>query len=610
MKYLLITFILFKITFGKILDADIRSSCKEYTIFYPHGIKYSLRFKKYFPIYKCDLLMLYSFLDSTNKEYILDYIDEYPNIIYPLIVLVKKYPNFLKKLLTTDNFPIFLEEAQANQIFFKNILYLLQRISVISSDDFSKIKVIYFAAYQASTGEEAYKNYIQLKNIPYKFLDALIISYLALKKQFPNLKKSDFIRDFINLKYKLSYSEMETLIQYSPIYLISFLYNVKYVDNFAEYQQELIFVYKLLHSKYKEDPRLALYLTFHLSPFLITQHIEFTPTFEKVISDLIETEILETLVIPNNITIPDFCKSRTNYLPLLGEGALKRLLFLAGQEKKIYHQFINEINSEKNRKQKLLSIIALLQIAERYYSYSNSPKWEMVKGILQTSLLKGKMLLRDKVFSIILPLEKINYFQTLESKSDWNNYVKPEDEEVTKGAPKYLFILFTPVGDKDTSPFLLQELYSDPSKAKKDLNRLANYSIEELETHRFTFFEKASYLAEKGIEILSYIPVFIEFKGVTTAIKVGIKAVGKFGTKFVFKKTIKNSSYFLRKIGLEEVKKTIFSLNRKYNLATRIERFEERLDNIETGMRIGKKAFYLFFPALHKFKQVCEEGNK
>jgi len=605
-------FILIFLVLTSIYALNLKEECPYQINRYLNAQKYILRFESYFDDYGCDLLPLYNTLDKIQKEYILDYIDEHQEVIPYLIKLSKKYPDFLKLLANNNDFIDFLKQTQYDKEFFNNVFYLLKFVpmsKIYQNKEY--LKYIYFAAYKASSPQEAYKSYLTLKKIPIEFINSLITSYVILKSQFQDVEKNEIVNDFIKLKYKLSYKELKLLCKYSPEYLISFLYNTKYVDDFETYQKEMIFIYKKLFEKYSYNDKMVLKLTFNIAPYLIEQKVNFTPTFKRVVSDFIGYDLLSILLMDeNNIVNP--CNDN-NYFGIFSNDNLKKIINFANQENRLYIKYMQDVSRFKgDLRYKVFNLFALTNL---YYSYYGRDEWRMIKGILNSNLFENHFKNMVNKVNLVLDLEKIGYFETLANTTDWDKFVRVESEDRnSKNTPKYLYILFTSVKSQNSTPFL-EKLLNNPEEAKNILNKLADYSVEELAEHRFTIIEKTKYYVDTTDNIITGISFVIEvalapetggaslaafaaMKGLQTAGKKALKKVAFTKIKKVTKK------YFSKKALKYYTKKYTKNFYKKYN----IEKVSNKLDNISdtTGMfALGFGIKSLFLKGV-EFKQLCE----
>jgi len=608
-------FVVISILLTSIFALNLKKECLNEINLYPNAAKYVLRFETYFDDYGCDLLPLYNVLDKVQKEYILDYIDEHQNTLPYLIKLSKKYPNFLKILANNDDFINFLKQVQYDKNFFNNVLYLLKFISLSKIyQNKNYLKYIYFAAYKASSPQEAYKSYLALKKIPIDFLNSLIASYLILKTQFPTIGKNKIINDFIKLKYQLTYKELKLLCKYNPEYLISFLYNVKYVDNFNTYQKEMIFIYKRLFEKYSYNDEQVLTLIVNIAPYLIEQKVDFTPTFKKIFTDFINYDLL-SILITNENGIVDPCR-KNNYFGIFSNNNLKKLIIFANQENQLYIKYMQDVTYFKgDSRYKIFNLIAL---ANLYHLYYGTDEWKMIKGILLSNLFSNNFKNMVNKVNLVLALEEINYFQILANTNDWNKFVRSDSEDKnSKNTPKYLYILFTSAEAQNTTPFL-KILLNNPEKAKNLLDKLANYSIEELAEHRFTTIEKTEYYIDTtdnivtGIEFVVAIALGPETGGASLAAFAAMKSlqtVGKKTLKKVAFTEIKKitKKYFSKQALKYYTKKYTRNYYKKYYL----KKISNNLENVSdtVGMfALGFSSIKLFLNGV-QFKQLCKENR-
>ncbi len=606
-KYIIIITTLLTLLFA----LDLKRECPYEINKYSNAKKYVLRFENYFDDYGCDLLPLYNILDKIKKEYILDYIDEHPDVLPYLIKLSKRYPKFLKILANNNDFIDFLKQTQYDKEFFNNVFYLLKFVPMSKLyQNKEYLKYIYFAAYKATSPQEAYKSYLTLKKIPIEFMNSLIASYVILKSQFPNIKKNEIVKDFIKLKYKLTYKELKLLCKYSPEYLISFLYNTKYIDDFETYQKEMIFIYKKVFAKYSYNDKLVLTLIFNVAPYLIEQKVNFTPTFKRVISDFIGYDLLPILLTDkNNIVNP--CNNN-NYFGIFSNNNLKKLINFANQENRLYIKYMQDVSKVKgNPKYKVFNLFALVNL---YHLYYGTDEWKMIKGILLSNLFPNNLKNMVSKINLVLDLEKIGYFETLANTNDWNKFVRAESEDKnSKNTPKYLYILFTSVEAQNSTPFL-QVLLKNPEEAKNKLNKLANYSVEELAEHRFTVIEKIEYYVDTtdnivtGIELVVAVALAPETGGASLAGFAAMKSLQTAGKKvlkeFAFTEIKKATKKFSKKTLKYYTKKYTKNFYKKYN----IDKISKHVENISdtTGMfALGFGSVSLFLKGA-EFKQLCK----
>jgi hypothetical protein len=437
--------------FIKLFAYNLKDECPNEIRKYPNATNYFIRFEDYFDDYGCDLVVLYGILDEVENDYILDYIDEHPEIIPIMIKFAKNYPKKYTYLLNNNDFIEFLKTNEYQKNFIDNIFYLFKFISYSSLKNKKNLKRIYFAAYKENSASDAYYSYQKLKKIPDEFLDAVIAAYLLLKDKFEGIQKDKFISDFLKLKYQLTYRQMKILCKYNPQYLVTFLYNTKYVNDFDTYQKELVYVYKTLFNKFY-DERVILTTTFQFAPYLIEQNVEFTPTFKKVIRDLINTNLITIMLLGDKNKL-DVC-SDDNFFGILADNNLKKLIIFANYESELYNKYIQSLVSYNG--DKTLELFNLFVLANLYYKYGEgSREWEMIKGILTSNLFTGKFRNLVNRVNLITRLENIGYFKVLSSHDDYNKFVRNESDDMhSKNTQKYLYILFTSVESQNSSTFI------------------------------------------------------------------------------------------------------------------------------------------------------------
>ena len=591
-------FIFFMITYS--FGLNLKKECPLKIIEYPNAKKYTLRFENYFNDYKCDLLPLYNILDKLEKEEILDYIDKHPEILPDLITLAKRYPKFFILLSKNSDFIDFLKKTNYNPELFKNMLYILKFIP--SSIYKNMLQYIYFASYKEDSKKQAYQSYLKLKNnINKELISSFITSYSILESQFPNIKKNEVINDFINLKYKLSNKELKLLCEYNPTYLITFLYNNNKVENFIEYQNELIFIYKKLFEKYSYNEKLILTLTFDISPYLMEEKLSFSPTFKKVFTDLINYELLNILLSDDQGKI-SLCQE-SNYFGLLSNNNLKKLINFANQENFLYRKYLQSLAEFNNdSKYKIFNLIALVNLYQKYYPYT---KWKIIKKILLSNLFAKPLDNMVSRVGLILRLNEIDYFQTLSRKYDWNYNVEAVSDDLnSKNAPKCVYILFTSVEYQNSISFI-DLLKQNSNEAKKSLDKLSNYSVTELSEHRFTKSEKGFHYLDSADDILTGLTIVaaIALAPETGGLSLGLIALKKTGTKALKKVALNKIKKTSRKYILKQSNNSSRYLNKKVD--NLINKSSDKISSVNDGAHLGA----LLFANKPHFKTICQGEN-
>jgi hypothetical protein len=602
--------LLFFVIIANLSAFNLKDKCPNEIRKYPNAINYFIRFEDYFDDYGCDLVVLYGILDKVENDYILDYIDEHPQIIPIMIKFAKNYPKKFIYLLNNNSFIEFLKENEVQKNFIDNVFYLFKFISYSSLKNEENLKRIYFAAYKENTASNAYYSYQKLKKIPDEFLDTVIAAYLLLKDKFEEIQKDNFISDFLKLKYQLTYRQMKVLCKYNPKYLVTFLYNTKYVNNFDIYQKELVYLYKTLFNKFY-DERVILTTTFQFAPYLIDQSVEFTPTFKKVIKDLINTNLI-TIMLSGDKNKIDVC-SDDNFFGILADNNLKKLLIFANYESELYNKYIQSlINYDGN---KTLSLFNLFVLANLYYKYGEgSREWEMIKGILTSDLFAGKFINLVNRVNLIARLENIGYFKVLSSQDDYNKFVKNESDDLnSKNTQKYLYILFTSVECQNSQTFINLVENVDKDVIKEYLNKLASYSISELKEHRFTIAEKSEKYVDTVDNILTIgglvvsIVLAPETGGASLAAYAALQSIKKAGVK-----TIKKVGFYeLKQSSKKYFSKKMFNYYKQqyqkkvknsylHSLQKKLDDISETTGNFALGFSGG-----FFLKDVH-FKQICE----
>ena len=594
---------------------DLKNECPNEIRKYPTATNYFIRFKDYFDDYGCELVTLYGILDKVESDYVLDYINEHPKILPILIKFVKNYPKKLLYLLNNNDFIEFLKVNEYQSNFIDNIFYLFKFVSYNFLKNEKNLKKVYFAAYNENTPSKAYYSYQKLKEVSNEFLKGLIGAYSLLKTNFPEIKKDKLISDFLKLKYQLTYRQMKILCEYNPQYLVSFLYNTKYVTNFDTYQKELVFLYKTLFNKFYNE-KIILITTFQFAPYLIEQNVDFTPTFKKVIKDLINTNLI-TVMLSGDRNKIDVC-SNDNFFGILANNNLKKLIMFVNYESSLYNRYIRSLREYKG--DNALKVFNLFVLANLYYKYGEgSREWEIIKGILANDLFTGRFKNLLNRVNLITRLETIAYFKVLSNQDDYNKFIRNDSADMhSKNTKKYLYILFTSVEFQNSPTFISLVENADKNDVKGYLNKLASYSIEKLATHRFT-------LAEKTERYVDTVDNIITIGGFIVAI-VSAPATGgaSLGAYAAIQSVKKEGIKTMKKVGFYEIKKVSHRHFNKNMLNCYRKKYQEKVKNSylnsiykkldKTSNYTGNFSFGLmlgnrFLLKNVNFKQICKESK-
>jgi len=420
---------------------------------------------------------------------------------------------------------------------------------------------------------------------------------------------------FLKLKYKLTYRQMKILCEYNPQYLVSFLYNTKYVTNFDTYQKELVFLYKTLFNKFYNE-KIILMTSFQFAPYLIEQNVDFTPTFKKVIKDLINTNLI-TVMLSGDRNKIDVC-SNDNFFGILANNNLKKLIMFVNYESSLYNRYIRSLREYKG--DNALKVFNLFVLANLYYKYGEgSREWEIIKGILANDLFTGRFKNLLNRVNLITRLETIAYFKVLSNQDDYNKFIRNDSADMhSKNTKKYLYILFTSVEFQNSPTFISLVENADKNDVKGYLNKLASYSIEKLATHRFT-------LAEKTERYVDTVDNIITIGGFIVAI-VSAPATGgaSLGAYAAIQSVKKEGIKTMKKVGFYEIKKVSHRHFNKNMLNCYRKKYQEKVKNSylnsiykkldKTSNYTGNFSFGLmlgnrFLLKNVNFKQICKESK-
>jgi len=610
-----ILFIVWFILFTDINASDCEKEYRQFPTLLQDG--WTLRINDKVEKFGCDIIPIYGYATQYNAIELLDMIDDNPETI-PEIIKLFKNKQVLFLLAQNPNVKNIMIENTKNQIFLKNINYLFKRHLNYTLKQKIKNNPIYLnyfilSSANAKDREQADEIYKKLKKFSLDRLEAIsfVLGAIGDKYKFEYL-----LENFITLKKQLSKKQFQQIIQY-PEHLAYFLYPSKedmdiegsskdiYTKQ-KEFQKLIISIYKNLYKYYKykniDQNIISLSTIQYLYPYIVQN--QNYKELRGLFKHLIDNDFIDLLW---KTAGGDICnhKKIEELFAVFGHGSLTNISRLKKDKNDLYHKLLKSQTPNKN--------LFLFVYVSNFYNDFSYKQWKIFEDMIYT--------LPSDVYHniwVLKQLEGFGYFQNIIRYSDYKEYVKVNEDDINgKSTPKYKFIVFTSYpSDNDLSIYELihRGYFSD---AKNNLVSLYKSSIDELETHNFTQYEKAMAIVDTIDNTLTAGAfILAPFTGGVSLSYVAIKQSAKIGTK-------KGIKYYSKKLALKSRKllnKSIYKarkfrkvirkpLSNRYQNTTAehmINRADELFSPLVIGATIGGALF--FIPKNLEAKQICKEN--
>jgi len=570
----------------------------------------------------CEIISIYDILRKYDAVELIDAIDNNPEMITQLLKLFR-HKKVLGLMATSPIVKNLLIENANNIQLLENINYLFEKYLnyAVEKEIFKNpVYLNYFilAAANSTKKQQTDKIYRKLKKFSLKGLEVFSFVYGTIGDEYDF---SYLLENFITLKKTLSKNQLQQIAQY-PEYLAYFLYPSKeemkiygteeeVYNQQKRFQKLMISIYKNIYKyyQYKSDSDenvMALLTMKYIYPYVVVNRNYYE--LEKLFSTLIDKEYIHKLWVEVGNENKCNKKQIEELFAVFGQDTLNNILRLQKDENNLYHQLLSWKSQSK-------SIFSLAYVTNVYNDFPNR-QWKVFKNLLYN--------LSDDSYSnipVLKRLENVGYFKNIVQNQNYSKYVqKNEDDASGKSTLKYKFILFTSYpSDNDPSAYelILGEKLTD---ANRTLNSLYAVSIEELETHNFTLFEKNMEMVDNVDTALTVAAIIAApFTGGVSLSYVATKEAGKIAAK-------KGIKYYAKKLALKSrklmnkgiykarkirniLKKPSIGTNPKSSLGHMLDKAEDKFSTFTIGAMVGGMLF-LAMPNDLEAKQICEEEEK
>jgi len=622
-----ILFLLILSLFSLSLSAQ---TCKKEFSKYPSLTEngWSIRIEPQIDLYGCKVVKVFDTLLKENAQGIMDAVDENPELMQEVLKLYKRR-EFVKLMNKNSVAKELIDSNADNPLFLKNLNYLIQKRYNSAnrkkiSNDFTYLNYYILPSVNAKTTKELKKYYHDLKKLNLNELKAFTFVYGTIGDSYDF---SLLIENFVTLKKKLTPKQLNLIVQY-PKFIAYFLYpskeemgiegNDKYIHKKQQqYQKMIISFYKSMYKHNitqdsKSSNVVALLTLEEIQPYVVS-HPQNYYEIEKLLVVLSKQDFVNQLWAQ----IENQCnkKKKEEFFAIFGDNNLNSLLKFKKSENDLYRNLLSSSSSQK-------SIFSLFYIANVYAKFTPK-KWQIFKDLLYTLPTPSYDIYVNSF--VLKELDKMGYFDKVIRSREYNKFVE-NDEDVANGKStiKYKYILLTSY-PSDQDPSVFQYIGSkELSMAQDNLDKLYELSINELETHNFTTFEKSmSYLNKADCALTGVAIIAAPFTGGLSLGYIALETAGKQAGKTVAKKGI---VFYAKKISIKlanksikyarKIRKPIF--NTFGEKSTRV--FGKSLnklddmnivDNFQLGtVAAGATAAYFVMPSKMQAKDICQKGDK
>jgi len=587
---------------------------------------WSIRIEPQIDLYGCKVVKVFDTLLKENTQGIMDAVDENPELMQEVLKLYKRR-EFVKLMNKNSVAKELVDSNAANPLFFKNLNYLIQKKYSSAnrkkiSNDFTYLNYYILPSVNAKTTKELKKYYHDLKKLNLNELKTFTFVYGTIGDSYDF---SLLIENFSTLKKKLTPKQLNLIVRY-PQYIAYFLYpskeemgiegNDKYIHKKQqEYQKMIISFYKSMYKHnigqdYESSNIVALLTLEEIQPYVVS-HPQNYYEIEKLLLDLSKQDFINQLWAQ----IENQCnkKKKEEIFAIFGDNNLNSLLKLKKSENDLYKNLLSSLSNQK-------SIFSLFYITNVYAKFTTN-KWQIFKDLLITLPTPSYDIYVNSF--VLKELDKMGYFDKVIRSREYNKFVE-NDEDVANGKStiKYKYILLTSYpSDQDPSAF--QYVGSrEFSMAQDNLEKLYGLSINELETHNFTTFEKSmSYLNKADWALTGAAIIAAPFTGGLSLGYIALETAGKQAGKTVAKKGI---LFYAKKISIKlanksikyarKVRKPIFNTLGEKNtrmFGKGLNKLDEMKDTFVFGtVAAGATAAYFVMPSKIQAKDICQEGDR
>ena len=592
---------------------------------------WSIRVDTQIDLYGCKVVPIFHLLVDIDAIEIMDAVDENPSMMRDIIkvfehkeILEIIYSNLSLKELVIGNL--------TNPLFLQNFNYLIDynynsahRKKILTNPIYFNHYL--FPAINAKNRTELKKDFNALKRLDIQELKFFSFLYSIIGSEY---SFSLLVENFTTLKDKFSKYQLEKIISY-PKYIAYFLYPSKEELEFfgsskelyrkqQKYQELSISLYKNLYKYFvvklgsKDANELALVTLENIYPYIIKNHNQYYE-IDKLFQLLVKNGFIENLwnELNNNMCNK---QSQQEIFALFGDNNIKNLLSFQENENDIYKHLLYSSSKEKN----IQSIFYMANV----YAKFDKKRWKVFKDLLITLPTPTKDIYQNSF--VLKELDKMGYFKKIVKYSNYNYFIE-KDEDVSSGtsSKKYKFILLTSY-PSDNDPSVFDFIGANQIvQAEKNLDILYNKSIDELETHNFTAFEKSMAFLNKADWVLTGASIGLApFTGGMSLSYLATKTVGKQTGKYAVKKGLKYYSKKIFRGTMKLANKSIrhirvargtvfksFGEKSSRNFGIHLDRSSSHLDNIMIGMTLGALgASYFVIPRSIEAKDICKGVKK
>lgn len=589
------------------------NDCKEILNQYDNinSSEWSLRLDDKIEKFGCGVIPIYSFLEKNNFTYIMDAIDDNPNILVELeklfsnrIVLNLLFSNKTYKKLIIENSQNLKRLHNINYLFSKKLNYGV--IKEIKENPIL-LNAFIFASANSDNYRELKSNYFHLKTLGINELKLFSLIYSSIGDKY---SFEDLLENFITLKKRLTKIELKQVTQYTqfPYFLYPSREDLNYKganlrEKQKEFQSLIITIYQsayknyLNDDNYENDNKFALRVVEKIYPYLL-QNKNFKE-IEKIIPEIFKDKFM------NDLSQGSICsKEFQEKFKKFGGGNLDNLVSLKKERPDLYKSLINSDSSYKN-------LNSLLYIANVNKNFEYDKKQIFFR--LLNNLTADKF-----VNSVILyKLQNIGYFNKIITIPDYKTFVKANENDASFASQKFEFILKTDYPNRDRESVLSYLSTNQIDKAEEKLNKLYDVKAEEMQETKSEKYERLYDIADNTITAASIalipftggasVGIIIAkkaaMKGAKIAVKKYAKSIVKKTTKYSITKGIKN---FTRN-GINKIKhvKNRIASSKKFQKFGKV---VDKVDSVNTKFAIGVVAgttLFAIIPHLQQ-KQICQ----
>jgi hypothetical protein len=417
---------------------------------------------------------------------------------------------------------------------------------------------------------------------------------------------TELLKNIQTLQKSLNNTQNEDLLHY-PQYIGYLLKNkADYLNSKKSeiytktYQKLMIEYFKNIYEKYRyekdvDEIQVALKAVEELSPYLKEQPLEDSEPFRLILDDLIDRGMILELLGDG------LCSQKTqNNFAVFGKDNIYNVILLKQNYPSVYQELISKDDN-------LQSIFSLFYVANALETLSIKEQ-EVFLTLLKE--LPGESIYLKIPF--IHRLEKIGYLRKIINIVDYNKYVSASNNDLSgKSTVKYVYILLTSYPSQNDLS-IIQRYYNskfDDKKIRKYLYELKKTPIDELETHRFTFADKAElYIDVADYTLMAASIAVLPFTGGASLSYISTSITRKVSTKslkYAIKKSIKSINNTI-KFG-KNIKRSIVNKFGERKLKVVGKKIEGSADTVDNTSDLFFMGSFLLKKSPIEMKNICEE---